>query len=164
MSAEALAKKLVRYYQRSKSPEQRAYVRTRSRKRRAAPEYREYMHEYRQTPKYLEYAREYMRNYTANRRALRKTGGASPSLRLVRVVLLLRDGNNCQICYEPLDVAVHIDHAMPLSKFAYAHAYWNLRLTHASCNRSKSDHVTAEAVEWVLRDRPYAVSAEAFGI
>lgn len=62
--------------------------------------------------------------------------------------LALRDGTNCSICGEPVDLALHfpdlmypsVDHVVPRSKGGEDEPH-NCQLAHLRCNMSKSDRV-----------------------
>lgn len=47
--------------------------------------------------------------------------------------------SDCYLCGETLYEPIEIDHVVPLSKGG-PHVWGNLRPTHRSCNRAKSDH------------------------
>lgn len=55
--------------------------------------------------------------------------------------IVARDGLRCGICGGAVEKKdIHFDHVIPLSKGG-AHAEWNIRVTHASCNRHKHARV-----------------------
>lgn len=99
---------------------------------------------------------EKVRAYSHKRRALATNAlGDKPLPSDLNSCLLERDGSDCQICDTALGSLVpHIDHVIPLSRGG-KHMMWNLRLTHASCNESKRDSLTEEALDWLLRKYGY---------
>ena len=60
---------------------------------------------------------------------------------------ILKTQNTCGICGYPVDVTLKppnpmapaIDHIIPVSKGGHPSAFENLQLSHAACNRQKSD-------------------------
>ena len=60
---------------------------------------------------------------------------------------ILKTQNTCGICGYPVDVTLKppnpmapaVDHIIPVSKGGHPSAFENLQLSHAACNRQKSD-------------------------
>lgn len=62
--------------------------------------------------------------------------------------LLDRDGSVCYLCGKELDEKKEVDHVIP-RKLGGCHELWNLRVTHAKCNRLKSERKIPD-LDWVV--------------
>jgi len=121
----------------------------------------EYMRVKSKTPKYKEREREWRRNnphkaYLSSKDRAKKYG--VPSEHYTRQQIFDRDGYDCHICREPVDITAthaqgqpgwerypHIDHVIPLA-LGGSDTFDNVKIAHARCNLDKGARLLPDLI------------------